>query len=396
MKRWVFSFAVSLLGCTYDPPTRSADFYENPETYQDQSATHPGRARFQAYLDAAVGSGLPGAVFLVRTPADGTWAGAAGYADLANDVPWTPSMIGRAGSITKTFTAALSLKLLEEHGISLDSLAKPWLPKQVRTEIENADRVSFAQLLNQTSGLYPYLDQVQLFFAGAGSYDFPYHTKEEFLEYAYGQPAEYGPGNGWNYSDTNFLLLEIAAERLAGLGSVELMNQRLISELGLRSTFYDPAAAVPRGLARGYADLFADERLIDVTDNNLERFHFDGGVISNVYDLADLLDALLSSDYLSASARAALLDGVSTRGNSDKGTDFYGAGMIIEQHPELGPVFGHSGSSLGFTAHVYHVESAGITFAAIVNASQKNLERRSYDWFSPLKSDRVLRVVMEQ
>jgi D-alanyl-D-alanine carboxypeptidase len=393
MKRWLVACSVALSGCTYEPPTRSAEWYENPALYSDQSSTHPDRARFQAYLEDAVRAGLPGAVLLVRTP-DGTWTGAAGYADLANDVPWKPSMIGRVGSITKTFTAAVMLKLMEQQGIPLDAPAKNWLPSEVRDEIENANSATLSQLLHQTSGIYVYLDSIQLFLAAAGSYEFPYLTKEELLEYAYGKPAEYRPGRGWNYSDTNFLLLETVAERSSGRSSTELMNSLVISELGLQSTHYAPSEAPPPGLVRGYSDLFADERLIDVTDNNLERFHYDGGVISNVYDLADFLDALLSSSFLSDAARANLLDVVSTHGNSDKGTDFYGTGLILERHPEFGPIYGHSGTTLGFTAHVYHAQDAGITYAAIVNASQKNLEIRSYDWFSPLEKDQIVRLVL--
>jgi D-alanyl-D-alanine carboxypeptidase len=393
MRRLLTAVVSLSCACTYDPPTRTAEWYDNPVTYRDDRETHPRRAEFQRYLDAAVRDGLPGAALLIRTPGDGTWAGAAGYADLANDVPWRPSMIGRVGSITKTFAAAVLLRTLEARGVPLEERAAPSLSKELNREIDNAKDATFGQLLNHTSGIYDYLSDTSLFLEAAGSYEFEYHTKEQFLEYAYGKSAEYGAGDGWNYSETNYLLLEVAAEHLTGQASTELMDHQVISELGLRSTFYAPSEELPRGLVRGYADLFADERLIDVTDTNLERFHYDGGVISNVYDLADFLDALLTSDYLSEAARSALVEVVSTRGNSKRGTDYYGHGVILEDHPIYGRIFGHSGTSLGFSAHVYHLEDSGITFAAIVNASQKTLEERSYDWFSPLTKDSILELV---
>lgn len=394
--RALFALASVVLGCTYEPPMRAPEWYENPESYADQSATHPQRDSFRAYLDSAVGEGLPGAVLLVRTPEGGTWTGAAGFADLANDVPWQPATLGRAGSVTKTFAAVTVLKLLEEHGMSLDTPAKEWLPSKLVGEIHNAGRATIGQLLHQTSGIYDYLQALDLYLEGAGSYDYEYQTKEQLLQYAHGQPAEYPAGRGWNYSETNFLLLELIAERLSGMTGPELLDSLVISELGLRSTFYAPSEELPRGLARAYADLFGDRRLVDVTDTNLERFHFDGGVISNVYDLADFLDAVLSSGLLSDTARAQLLEVVPTNGKSERGTDYYGCGLILEQHPVYGPIWGHSGTTFGFTAHVYHVEQSGITFAAIVNGSQKSLERKSYDWFSPLESDRVLRLLAGQ
>ena len=70
----------------------------------------------------------------------------------------------------------------------------------------------------------------------------------QFLEFAYGESAEYAPGNGWNYSETNFLLLETIAERLSGQASTALMDSLVISALELRSTFYGPSEALPRGL----------------------------------------------------------------------------------------------------------------------------------------------------
>ncbi|MEY4550413.1 MAG: hypothetical protein RL685_6608 [Pseudomonadota bacterium] len=393
MTRALLALGSLIVGCTYEPPTRAAEWYENPERYPDQSETHPRREAFRAYLDSAVREGLPGAVLLIRTPDGGTWTGAAGYADIASDVLWQPTMIGRAGSVTKTFAAAAVLKLLEEHRIPLDAAAKGWLPSKLVSNIHNAGSATLGQLLHQTSGIYDYLQALDLYLEGAGSYDYEYQTKEQLLEYAYGEPAAYPAGNGWNYSETNFLLLELIAERLSGMTGPEVLDSLVISELGLRSTFYAPSEELPRGLARGYADLFGDRRLTDVTDTNLERFHFDGGAISNVYDLADFLEAVLSSGFLSDTARSQLLEVVPTNGKSERGTDFYGCGLILEQHPVYGAVWGHSGTTLGFTAHVYHVEQSNITFAAIVNGSQKALERQSYDWFSPLKSDNIMRLL---
>jgi len=114
-------------------------------------------------------------------------------------------MIGRVGSVTKTFAAAVMLKLLEQHEIPLDTPAKRWLPSELREEIDNANTATIGQLLHHTSGTYDYLSSLSLFLEAAGSYDFPYYTKEDFLEYAYGEPVEYAAGNGWNCSETNFL-----------------------------------------------------------------------------------------------------------------------------------------------------------------------------------------------
>lgn len=389
------ALAVMALGsaCTYEPPTRSSAWYENPHGYADESDTHPGRAEFQEYLDRAVRDGLPGAALLIRTPEHGTWAGAAGYADIASGVPWQPSMRARVGSVTKTFAAATILRLVERERLALDEPVRDLLPSGVVSGLDNADRVTLRELLQHTSGLFDYLKSSELFLEAAGSYDYEYQSREALLAYAYDHAAEFEPGTSWSYSNTNFLLLEPIAEAASGRSGKRLLEQTVFEPLALVSTSYDPRSPAPDGMVRGYADLFADGELIDVTDSNLERFHYDGGVISNVYDLADFLDALLLGSLLGDTAREQMLDVVSTEGRSERGTDYYGLGLILERHPEFGPVYGHSGTAFGFSAHVYHLADYGITYAAIVNASQHTLEERSYRWFSPLKHDDVLRLV---
>lgn len=383
-----------LLSCTYDPPLRAAESYANPVLYSDESSTHPRRAEFQAYLDRAVSDGLPGAVLLIRTPGEGTWVGTSGYADIASEVKWQPNTLGRIGSVTKTFAAAVILKLQEQSLLSLDAPANEHLPAGISSNLANARSATIRQLLQHTSGIPEYLESSRLLLEVLGSYDYEYQNERRLLEYAYGADAEFPPGAGWGYSSSNYLLLELVAEHASSQPSSTLLESLIFQPLGLRSTSYDPGHAPPPNLARGYGDVFADGHLIDVTENEIERFHYDGGIVSTVYDLADFLEALLTGDALSEAARDELRAVVPTHGKSPRGTDFYGAGLILEEHPEFGAVYGHSGTALGFSAHMYHLEQYGITYAAIVNASQHSLEKRSYRWFSPLKHDDILRLVV--
>lgn len=385
--------ALTAAACTYDPPRHSSDWYANPTQYEDDSAVHPERERFQAYVEEAVADGLPGAVLLVRSPEAGTWVGSAGMADIASEVSWQPAMIGRIGSATKMFVAAVVLQLVDEEKLDLDDPARKYLPRGVVTNIENAGEATVRQLLNHTSGIFDYVSSVRFLSDAYGRYDFEYHSTEELLRYAYGEKADFAPGTSWAYSNTGFLLLELIVEHVTGQDGIDVMAERVIEPLDLQSTTYRPDLPAPQGLARGYADLFGDARLNDVTDLDMERFHFDGGVISNVYDLADFLDALLDGEILSPEARDELLNTVPTEGHSQRGTDHYGLGIIMEESKEYGRVYGHLGNALGFTTHVYRVLDSGITFVALVNASQHVSEQRSYDWFGPLQTDRILRLV---
>lgn len=390
----VLCLGLILINCTYDPSTKPSDWYTNPVSYPDDSSTHPRRDLFQAYLDSAVAEGLPGAVLLIRTPQEGTWVGLSGYADIASRVPWQPSTISRVGSVTKSFAGIVILKVCEESGLSLDALAHPYLPEKVLSKVANAKTSTIRQLLNHTSGIYNYLESIALLSESYGSYRYSYQPKEKLIEYAYDKDAEYAPGEGWNYSNTNFLLLEMIAENITGVDSRKLLDSLIIQPLDLQSTLYNPGGPLPKGLAHGYADFFADGRLIDVTETELENFHYDGGIISTVYDLANFIDALFQSPFLSERIKTELIKTVDTKGESERGTDFYGCGIILEKHPDYGNVFGHSGTATGYTAHVYHIEQHNITIAAIVNGSQNTIDDRSYKWFSPLKYDNILRLAV--
>ncbi len=395
MKRiLLFLTAILFSACTYDPPTQPAVWYENSQHYMDDSESHPRREPFQAYLDSAVAEGLPGAVLLIRTPQEGTWVGTAGFVDIAGNVPWKPSTISRVGSVSKMFAATLVLKVCESHDISLDTRVKDFLPGKVVSRVANAESCTIRQLLNHTSGIYNYLESPVLLMEAYGSYDYAYQPKEKLLKYAYDKDAGFAAGRSWEYSNSNYLLLEMLAEKVTGVDSRTLLDSLIIQPLGLKSTVYNPVAELPGGLARGYADLFTDGRLVDVTETNLERFHYDGGVISNVYDLANFMDALFLSSFLSDSLNTEMLNVVHTQGKSERGTDFYGCGIIMEEHPRYGKIYGHSGTAVGYSAHLYHIENEGITIAAMVNGSQSTIEERSYKWFSPLEYDTIEKLAM--
>ena len=102
-------------------------------------------------------AGVPGAILAVQTK-DGVWIGAAGKADLDTNVPMTPDMQVRIGGVTKVFTAALIMKLVEENKIALTDTVEKWLPALIAPgTVPYSDQITVAMLLNHTSGLYDYV-----------------------------------------------------------------------------------------------------------------------------------------------------------------------------------------------------------------------------------------------
>jgi D-alanyl-D-alanine carboxypeptidase len=109
----------------------------------------------QKQLDRVVEAGAPGVVGLVRTGQQ-TWQGASGLGDLGAKRSARAGDRFRVGSVTKSFIATLVLQLAGEGRLGLDDSLERWLPGLV----PGGERISVRQLLNHTSGLYNYTDDL--------------------------------------------------------------------------------------------------------------------------------------------------------------------------------------------------------------------------------------------
>ena len=112
-------------------------------------------AALQRQLDGVVETGTPGVVALVRSGQQ-TWQGASGLGDLHAKRPARAGDRFRIGSVTKSFVATVALQLVGEDKLGLDDHLERWLPGLV----PNGDDITVRQLLNHTSGLYDYTDDL--------------------------------------------------------------------------------------------------------------------------------------------------------------------------------------------------------------------------------------------
>jgi CubicO group peptidase (beta-lactamase class C family) len=116
-------------------------------------ATEP--AALQKQLDRVVEAGAPGVVVLVRI-GERTWQGASGLSDLGAHRPARAGDRFRVGSVTKSFVATVVLQLVGEGRLGLDDTLERWLPGLV----PGGERITVRELLQHTSGLYNYTDDL--------------------------------------------------------------------------------------------------------------------------------------------------------------------------------------------------------------------------------------------
>jgi D-alanyl-D-alanine carboxypeptidase len=183
-------------------------------------------------------------------PAIEAFAGKVGAAP--DDPPVRQNTLFQMGSTSKSFTAALILKLEAAGKLSIDDALGKWLPQYPAWK-----DVSLRRLLNMTSGI-PNYSETEIISRAWVNEPARALTAEELVKIAYPTGAGDLPASaGYHYSNTNYVLAGMVAAKVAGRSYRDLVHEMVIDALGLDSTFYEdgayPAAVIDR-LAHGYFD----------------------------------------------------------------------------------------------------------------------------------------------
>lgn len=313
-------------------------------------------AGLAALLDSAVADDDPAVALYIVTP-DGEWALARGRANIDVPLPLAPDARFRIGSVSKTFVAVVALQLVEEGELALDDPAADYLPVDVVKALANADRATVRDLLAMTSGIPEYLEDDFL----SAVDDDPTHawTTAEVLTFAEGHAAYFEPGEDFEYTNTNYILLQLIIESVTGEPLHIAVRERILDPLGLANTYTQVQETLPGGFVRGYAYWDDNLTLDDVSEVNDGAGLGDGALISTTVDLAAFYRALfIDESLLDSESLDAML--------SDAEEDEYGLGIeVIET--DLGMAIGHGGSVFGFSSAVFYLpdeESIGVILSA--------------------------------
>jgi D-alanyl-D-alanine carboxypeptidase len=289
----------------------------------------------------------PGGTLAVVTPELGTWIGATGYADLGAGLAMAPSDRFGIGSITKTFTSAVLLQLAEEGKVSLDEPLATHYP-----DFPRAEELHLRHLLTHTSGIYDFAYDPDVLAGHDRVWD-----PEELVAIAAVQPPAFAPGEQYDYSNTNFILLGLVIEDITGETWAHEVRTRLLDPLGLADTFVASDEEVP-GAAHGYFG--SDDWTLDISPTTGWAA---GAMVSNAPDLLRWSDALLYGDVLSEASREAMRTPVTL---NDGSTRLYGLGLDLVGS-EYGTRIGHGGDAIIYRASMYHLPEENVTIVALVN-----------------------------
>ena len=309
-------------------------------------------------------------------PGQGLWSGGSGVADRATKSPVTGRTPFPIASITKTFIAALAIKLAEEGRLRLDDPLARWLP-----DWPNADRISLRQLLNHTSGVANFEQRIDGPYQRAiDAHPAKLWSPQRTLSYA--RRPEFAPGSRWEYNNANYILAGLAIERATGSSVAHVLRHELLDPLKLDDVVLQPQERIPGTAARGYGAFTADERKalraggprFTPYDSIASSAWTGGAIVADTESLARWGDALLRRRILSASGSKQQLTFVPVEGDRVA----YGLGVTRLLSPELGThVLGHDGALPGFGSSLWHLPANGITAAVLANDNDSSHATRS-------------------
>jgi D-alanyl-D-alanine carboxypeptidase len=265
----------------------------------------------------------------------------------SHELPLRAAERFRVGSITKTMTATVVLRLVQERRLRLDTPLSAFYPGVLHTR-----EITIRQLLDHTS-LIPDLDRTtpeSLLRAPHQRFD-----PGEVIGAALTQPFFAPP---WGYSDTNYLLLGQIVKRITHHSLAHELRREVFRPLGLAHTSFDPGTRVPAPAAHGYTLL--NGRTVDVTRWTTSYAGAAGAVVSTLADLRRWAPALARGALLGRSLQRARLRWVQT---GHPGFE-YGLGIF-----RIAGFVGHNGLLPGYDCTMLYSPEQRTTVVVLGNGN---------------------------
>ena len=306
--------------------------------------------RAAALIEPYRESGLMSGTILVAKDGKPVFRQAYGLANREWNAKNTLDTHFRIGSLTKQFTAAAILQLVEAGKLSLDDPVSRFYPEAPKAW----EAVRVRHLLNHTSGIINYT-ALPDYLPAISRIERPARALVELVT---GEALLFPPGERVEYSNTNYLLLGLAIEFASGQPYARYLAEHIFTLLGLKDTGYDDATALLPRRAAGYR--FGQGQWRNAAPMASSVAYAAGGLYSTVDDLLAWDEALFSGKVISEASRQKMFD---------DGGRGYGFGWYVgTAHGRT--LWSHGGAVSGFLAMTDYYP--GERLAVIVLANNEN------------------------
>ena len=184
----------------------------------------------QEQVDEAIGHGFDGMIVYVDQAGKPPAFYAGGWKDREKKIPADPKSLFKIASISKLYTAVAATKLVKENRLSFDKSLTDYLP-ELKGRIEHADDITLKMMIQHRSGIPNFTDNPTY-------WENEQENGQNALDFALDLPARFKPNEGYEYSNTNYLLLRKIMDKVLGYSHHEYIKKTVLIPLGLKNTYF--------------------------------------------------------------------------------------------------------------------------------------------------------------
>jgi D-alanyl-D-alanine carboxypeptidase len=310
-------------------------------------------AQLDAVMTSAFTADQPGAAAIVVKDGKVVYRKAIGMASMELGVPLQLDTVFRLGSITKQFTAAAVMLLVEDGKIALSDPIEKYLPGYPT----QGHVITVEHLLTHTSGIQSYTS-IPGWFPKKIRTDLPLL---ELIDAFKNEPMQFAPGERYSYNNSAYVILGAVIEKAAGDTYERVLAKRIFEPLGMTRTFFGSNEPIIKGRAQGYGEdkgVVVNAQFLSMTQP-----HAAGSLVSTIDDLAKWDAALTAGTILKPASLQRMTTPYTLKDGSSTG---YGYGL------QVGTLRGrksveHGGGIPGFSTYALSLPGERIYVAVLAN-----------------------------
>jgi CubicO group peptidase (beta-lactamase class C family) len=195
-------------------------------------------------VDEAIGYGFDGMIVYVDQAGKPPQFYTGGWKDRKKKIPADSKSLFKIASISKLYTAVAATKLVKEKRLSFDKSLTDYLP-EIKGRIENADEITLRMMIQHRSGIPNFTDNPAF-------WENEEENGKNALDFALDLPASFKPDKGYEYSNTNYLLLRRILDKVLGDNHNDYIKEKILIPLELKNTYFSITEVDLEDVMSGY------------------------------------------------------------------------------------------------------------------------------------------------
>jgi CubicO group peptidase (beta-lactamase class C family) len=328
-------------------------------------AEDPKLQTIDQILRPLVTAGSPGLAVVVLKNGEAVFQRGYGLASLETRAAIGADTDFRLASFTKQFTATCVMLLAHDGKLSYDDTLTKLFPEFP----PYGSTITVRMLLTHTSGLKDYENLYAAQFPGVEDRKIPQIKDPQILGLMEKQRStDFPPGTQWRYSNSGYAMLAMIVEKVSGKPFGDFLRERIFAPLGMKHTLaYQKGKNEVPHRALGYTR--KANAWIEADQSSTSAVLGDGGIYSNVKDLAKWDRALREHTLLSAEEMRVAYTPVKVAGGAktdDGEPTEYGFGWFLDPYNGRKRTW-HSGTTTGFRTYIERFIDEGLTIIILCN-----------------------------